>query len=316
MDALRLHAATAQILDDMRFLIGVVLSLPPTPSAKDLHKVHTTSAWTHKRISSLPLQSPEPRKHTTGPSDLLSPESAASDTVYSRQNSPGSAASPRISRRNSPLLQDGSQPDSSSEHSYPHHQQPPRAVLPGPLEPEDVLYQAVRQAALLYSRAIMRRQPFRAAVAHAEFLQLWTTMWRVPLATWKGVLGVFCWIVLAITPAARDTPHDRFVKSMLTIALNQMSVESWELADEAMKSGLRLQRWLREGDEARAAAERADIKEEPAAGDLATGMAEAENSLPTGGVGMGKAPDIGAFFEPNEAITGGGSTGSGLPKWQ
>ncbi|EOO03543.1 hypothetical protein UCRPA7_970 [Phaeoacremonium minimum UCRPA7] len=312
-NSMNLHAATARILDDMRFLIGAVLSLPSKPSKIDLHKVHTTAAWIHERISRLPVQSPEARKHPAAVSDLLSPESAG-DAVYSRQNSPASAASPRISRRNSPLLQDGSQPDSSSEHSYPHSR--PQPVLPGPLEPEDVLYQAVRQAALIYSRVIMLRQSFRAVVTQNEFLQLWTTMWRVPLATWKGVLGVFCWIVLGITPTARETPHDRFVKSMLTISLNQMSIENWEIADAAMKAGLKLHQWLRDGEEEHARAERGGEDDEAMAADIIMNMAETATSLPSGGDGKGKASETGAFLEPSEAIMGGGSARSVLPKWQ
>lgn len=108
------------------------------------------------------------------------------------------------------------------------------------------MYQAIRQAALIYSRAIMNRRPLSDPVSCSEdeFLRLWTAVWRVPLKLWKGVLGVFVWVMLSLTPAARGTPHERYVKSLLTIGLVQVGLEDWEVGEKGMRGALKLVLWL------------------------------------------------------------------------
>lgn len=124
------------------------------------------------------------------------------------------------------------------------------AVLEGvaQLQPtsQDIMYQAVRQTALIYARAIMNRKPLRdpATCSQEDFLQLWTTVWKVPLRSWKAVLGVFVWIMLSITPASRGASHSRFVKSLLTVGMTQMGLEDWEVAEKGMRDALTLVGWL------------------------------------------------------------------------
>lgn len=112
------------------------------------------------------------------------------------------------------------------------------------------MYQAVRQAALIYARAIMNRKPLRdpTVCSQEDFLQLWTTVWKVPLRSWKVALGVFVWVMLSITPAARGSPHERFVKSMTTVGLVQMSIEDWSVAERGMRGALTLTKWLAGGN--------------------------------------------------------------------
>ncbi|KAH6844926.1 hypothetical protein B0I37DRAFT_392272 [Chaetomium sp. MPI-CAGE-AT-0009] len=252
---LHIHPAVASILDDMRFLLAAVLALPERPSAKELQKVHTTSAWIHERISSLPEYSPAIRRH-----------SAASSTP-----STGSSAMPET-------CEDPQPPPSRRRQSHAErqqHQNPPRTLKPAaaagqaqqrtlkltppppppvPLATDsdsdspspDPVYQTVRLAALLYSRAIMHRRPFSLVVTSDEFLRLWTTAWRVPLSTWRSLLGVFNWVLLPIVPSGGKAaqPHDRFVKGMMNISLFQMGVDNWEIASAVMEAELSLQRWL------------------------------------------------------------------------
>ncbi len=115
--------------------------------------------------------------------------------------------------------------------------------LPAP----DPLYQAVRQTALVYTRAVLQRRPFSEVVDPAEFVQLWTSTWRVSLTAWKGLLGVFMWAMLAIVASGRGTAHDLFVKSMLSICTVQASLESWDVAVGALRAAVRLNRWLAGG---------------------------------------------------------------------
>lgn len=250
-DALKLHPATASILDDMRFLISTVLALPDEPSAKELRKVHTTSAWIHDRISNLPDYTPLVRSAAAA-----HPETVPVDRNGSRgsgslgtehDTSHGDVPSPLLPPQNDME----SHPAGPSSNTQRRKQQSREKAASAPVpESPDFLYQSVRLAALMYSRAVMERRPFSSVVAQEDFLLLWTTMWRVSLATWKGVLGVFNWAVLPIGPAASDTPHGRSVKSMLTISTLQMSLDNWELTSGAMKAGLSLQRWLGHGAEA------------------------------------------------------------------
>lgn len=249
----------------MRFLIGLVLSLPASCSQKDLQKLQTTSTWIYDRISDLPEEVMAVPQHR-GSDGLVSSPKATSvfDLNQSVRRSP-SAASPRVltEQRHSPGL-----PYGQEQRPPPHQRGVPPVSVPGdraarppqqqPFSPElgdtsaapptapDVIYQAVRQAALIYARAIMLRRPLRdqSVCSQEDFLRLWTTVWRVPLRAWKALLGVFVWVVLCVTPASRGTPHERFVKNCLEVGLVQMGLESWEVAEKGMAGALRLMRWL------------------------------------------------------------------------
>ncbi|AEO55841.1 hypothetical protein MYCTH_101172 [Thermothelomyces thermophilus ATCC 42464] len=203
-DALRIHPAVASILDDMRFLLAAVLALPAKPSAKELQKVQATSAWIHERISGLSEDSPATRRPPEASSAPRADGSMVAEISKQVQSPHGSAS----------LLF--------------------RLVL---LLPPDHIYQAIRLAALLYSRAIMHRRAFSRVVMSDAYLRLWTTAWRVPLSTWRSLLGVLTWILLPL-------PHDRYMRGMLNICMFQMGMDNWEIASSAMEAGLRLQRRL------------------------------------------------------------------------
>lgn len=249
----------------MRFLIGLVLSLPAGCTHKDLQKLQTTSTWIYDRISDLPEEAVAVPQHR-GSEGLVPSQSATS--VFGLQQSvrrASSAASPRVApeQRRGPGL-----PYNQEQRPPPHQrivfpvsmpadhdgrapQQPlspalEDAAAAAPSTAPDVIYQAVRQAALIYARAIMLRRPLRdqRVCSPEDFLRLWTTVWRVPLRTWKSMLGVFVWVVLCVTPASTGTPHERFVRNCLEIGLVQMGLESWEVAERGMGAALRLMRWL------------------------------------------------------------------------
>lgn len=247
-EPLHLHPATAQILDDMRFLIGLVLVLPERPTEKDLQKVQTTSAWIYERICSLPAETlamPQQQQYrasagmlspiSAGPSDRRASSSGPSPRKPTRHHSP-SDLYPPVSFET---------PDLSSTFALGET---------GQVQPtfQDIMYQAVRQTALIYARAIMSRKSLQdpTVCSHEDFLGLWTTVWKIPLRTWKGVLGVFVWIILSITPASRGTSHSRFVKSLLTVGMTQMGLEDWDVAEKGMKGALTLVTWLAGGSSA------------------------------------------------------------------
>ncbi|KAL1881449.1 hypothetical protein VTK73DRAFT_3734 [Phialemonium thermophilum] len=244
-DELNLHATTASILEDMRFLISAVLALSAKPTSKELQKIRTTSGWIHAKISKIATHLPVAR-HTTsigeqervdaeGPScDESNATSAGGDIGHSSRKSALSAkdrCESGASRQKEHRVGGSDDGNIKSESTQPH---------------AHFIHQTIRLAALIYSRAIAERRPFSSVVGQADFLQLWSTMWRVPLSTWKEFIGIFNWAILPVTPTASSTAHGRFVKSMLTISVLQMGLENWELMGSAVQAGLCLQNWLGE----------------------------------------------------------------------
>ncbi|KAK3378612.1 hypothetical protein B0H63DRAFT_525829 [Podospora didyma] len=266
-EALKMHTAVASILDDMRFLLAAVLNLPEEASPKELQKVHTTSAWIYERMNSLPAEGPMARRLSAAASPT--PFSAASPTALGGQDSEASEEQTHPLQRQTslglPQQQTQQHQQASRRRSYqgpaakattpemrntPERSTPPlSSTTNNATEQPDYIYQAVRLTALMYSQAIMLRQPFSAVVSASDFAQLWTTAWHVPLSTWRSLLGVFNWLLLPLVPSGKSTPHDRFVKGALSISLLQISMDNWEIACGAMEGMLRLQRWLGGGED-------------------------------------------------------------------
>ncbi|KAF4810383.1 hypothetical protein CGCSCA5_v010681 [Colletotrichum siamense] len=130
----------------------------------------------------------------------------------------------------------------TAPHHHHHHRQQQQQ------HNSDYMYQAIRETAIVYSRAIMNRTPLSVACTQHEFLQIWATVWRVPLSAWNSSVGTFHWIMLAIAPACHTTPHGRFVKNMLMVSTLALGVDNWAVAIGAAKAGLKLQHWLKGQD--------------------------------------------------------------------
>lgn len=215
-----------------------MLALPGSPSDKDLQKVQTTSAWIYDRISSLPAETRVVQQHR-GSDGMLSAGSPVSVGPSNRRASSGGPDPRKVSRQHSP-----------SDWLPPVTFETTQGRLPPTESSPDIIYQAVRQAALIYTRAIMNRQPLRdpRVCSQEDFLRLWTTVWTIPLRGWKAVLGIFVWVLIAITPASRGTPHEKFVKSLLNAGMSQMGLEDWQVAEKSMRGALTLVDWLAGGD--------------------------------------------------------------------
>jgi hypothetical protein len=256
---LGISEATAAILDDIRFLMATVRALPDKPSAKELRKVHSTSSWISERIARVPWDPPEspsnwsPLRRNSSQAVLVAaqlrnrgedllPGSASSAEGVRSQSGPALAPQPLardVSERGDPVPTSSLARRRCTSMSL-------RAVSPAhPADGAHLVHRCVRLSALLYSRAILERRPFSAVVTTEEFLQLWTAIWRVPLTKWKSLLGIFNWLILPIVPVARGTPHDQFVKSMMTMSIIQLGLENWDIFTGAMDAALGLQRWLR-----------------------------------------------------------------------
>ena len=72
-------------------------------------------------------------------------------------------------------------------------------------------------------------------------------MWRIPLSRWKQTPGIFFWIVLAVTPFARDKQEGRFLKGMLAATTIAIGLVDWDVVMGMLRGFLAVQRWLRRG---------------------------------------------------------------------
>ena len=260
-----IHPTTASILDNMRFLVSTVLRLPEDASPIELRKVHHTSAWTHEQMLKLPPDGPVTRRPSPG---LASAPSPAVKTEFEPQTRGGLEGNSGLVAAASPTTQMTQQ---FSAYGLGVQQQATRHVsgigagemsgrregslgeelaMQTSTEAPDYVYQAIRISALLYTRAIMARRPFGQVVSMEDFLELWTTAWRVPLATWRTLLGVFNWMLLPLISSVgvANSGHGLWTKTMMNATLLQMGMEHWELACLSMDAAMRLQRWLKGDD--------------------------------------------------------------------
>jgi len=118
---------------------------------------------------------------------------------------------------------------------------------PGDELSRDQIYKSLRLASLIYCKAIVTRTNLAKSCTLSDLNQLWFNMWQVKLSRWKQIPGIFLFIILAAIPAAQDTAHGRFLKSMLKTTSSYIALEHWDVADASLMAFVRLQRWLRNG---------------------------------------------------------------------
>jgi hypothetical protein len=111
----------------------------------------------------------------------------------------------------------------------------------------DYIYQSCRAAATIYSAAILSQTPLSLSCTPQLLQQLWMTMWRVPLSRWKQTPSIFFWIVLVVTPFARDKPEGRFLKGMVAAGTIAIGLVDWDVVMGTLRGFLAVQRWLERG---------------------------------------------------------------------
>lgn len=269
VSALGLHPATAWLLDEMVFLINAVLDLPATPSESELASLKSTAAWILERIEQLSVDSPDGVVPPAGVADSVTTTGTEAEHTA---NTDGQAKGPPTDKeppkphsllpRYPKFSSDrptASSPPSSSSSASTESQTPtaPPRPLTSQHPPAGPLYTAVRLTASLYTRAIVDRLPLSEICADEDALAILAASWRVPLDRWRGVVGVFLFIVVAIVPTLHQRSdaaggggiyshiHTRFAKSILQIGLMNVALVDWPACREMMSRALRLQRWLR-----------------------------------------------------------------------
>lgn len=259
----------------MRFLFNTILWLPADPTPQQLHKVKTTSEWMHNRLTNLNPVSGGSRQA----SRRASPQQETVSRPGSRQElqglpTEGHGKSPDVPlKRPQPLQTMGRVSSIYGMSSRQGHEAYSTGNSPGsnqnldirassePIEKPDFLYQAVRLAALIYSRAIMVQAPISETCTPAEFLRVWTATRRVPLSAWKAAGGVFQWVMLAMAPVCHGTAQAREVKSMLLVSVLSLGLENWHVSMDSARAGLRVQQWLSQGSRHGAASSQHDDRQ-------------------------------------------------------
>lgn len=112
---------------------------------------------------------------------------------------------------------------------------------------QDYIYKSLRLASLIYCKAIVSRTNLAKSCTLSDLNHLWANMWQVKLSRWKQIPGIFLFIILAAIPAAQDTAHGRFLKSMLKTTSSYIALEYWDVADTSLMAFVKLQRWLKNG---------------------------------------------------------------------
>jgi hypothetical protein len=212
-EVLGLHPATASMLDDIRFLISTALNLPDDAPPEKLERLKKTAQWIHDRISGMPQDAPM-RADAGAAADMVDPVPKTEDSDVEPHSllpnypkfssdsrrpsaSPGESSSTFHSKRSAVSPSDAAQPPTEVS-AGDDGKGKGKAAAPKPQAEADPLYAAVRLAAPLYARAIANRSSFAEACSPMDALQILGATWRIPLARWRAVVGVFLFILAPI----------------------------------------------------------------------------------------------------------------------
>ncbi|KAL7920341.1 hypothetical protein ACQKWADRAFT_298742 [Trichoderma austrokoningii] len=241
--ALKLHRSSAQILDDVRSVIQMVQSLPPSPTAQELLRVKEAALWALGKLDQMPENIPL-YEHDDGTGRGAE---EGDDVQWETTGYEGAATSPASTSSD----YDSSSPRSNETASI-------SGSPPAPADEtanarlartkNDAMYRCIRVTASIYYRAIIARVPTSQILGETDFLKLWELVWEVSVPYWKMAVGVFIWVMAAAVPSCHSSPPARMIKTLSVVGWMTMGLENWHVAISAANTALGLQRWLR-GDQ-------------------------------------------------------------------
>jgi hypothetical protein len=119
------------------------------------------------------------------------------------------------------------------------------SALPPGLSPPDPIYDTLRLISLLYSTAVLARQPLSTSSTPEQLQALGEKMWRVPLTRWKKIPGILLWIVLVACPCPIENKlQKKFLKMIIATIAMYIGVEHHEVAVACMRGFWEVQRWI------------------------------------------------------------------------
>jgi hypothetical protein len=109
------------------------------------------------------------------------------------------------------------------------------------------MYLVVRRIALIYCKAISNRSPISTACSEEDINVIWPNIWQLGLPTWKSVLGIFVWVMIALSTNCHKTRFGRLIKTLTVSTMMSLGMDDWHLFLDIAKTAFRIQRWLAEG---------------------------------------------------------------------
>ncbi|KAK1500613.1 hypothetical protein CTAM01_06548 [Colletotrichum tamarilloi] len=184
-EKLGICGATANILDDVRFLTDSVTSASAMASASRKSKIRSTASWLYEKL---------------------------------REQGTAMAATR------------------------------PTQVASSPSTEKERILETVRIAAVIYSWSIKSLRHI-SRFDDADMLQAaYASLTSVSMTTWKGIPGIFLWVMLVAAPNAAADAKGRFVRRKMAVTGLSIGFEDFALGISYLKAFWGVQRWIaREG---------------------------------------------------------------------
>ncbi|KAM0501881.1 hypothetical protein ACHAP8_004177 [Fusarium lateritium] len=161
---------------------------------------------------------------------------------YERISSLSEMTPPLQSSCNSSRSSSVESPDQSPSSSRTDKSSSPATNLP------DKMYIVVRKIALIYCKAVSTRSPISSACSEEDINVIWPAIWESGLPTWKSVLGIFVWVMIALSTNCHKIKFGRLIKTLTVSTMMSLGMDDWYLFLDIAKTAFRIQRWLAEGD--------------------------------------------------------------------
>ncbi|KXH42142.1 hypothetical protein CSIM01_12374 [Colletotrichum simmondsii] len=124
----------------------------------------------------------------------------------------------------------------------------PTHVASSPSTEKERILETVRIAAVIYSWSIKSLRQI-SRFDDADMLQAaYASLTSVSMTTWKGIPGIFLWVMLVAAPNAAADAKGRFVRRKMAVTGLSIGFEDFALGISYLKAFWSVQRWIaREG---------------------------------------------------------------------
>ncbi|ORY62599.1 uncharacterized protein BCR38DRAFT_346452 [Pseudomassariella vexata] len=113
----------------------------------------------------------------------------------------------------------------------------------------ELIQETIRLAALVYSGSIMSLTLFSQFLSPGILEDLYSTMMKVSLSTWKYIPGIFLWVMLILCPSTANDRRGRFIRRKMAVAGLSIGFEDFPLAISYLRGFWLVQRWIVENGE-------------------------------------------------------------------
>ena len=114
-----------------------------------------------------------------------------------------------------------------------------------PLDPAselELITSAIRLTALIYTSCVVSLTPFTQVTHHVAEIKRHIS--RVPMSRWKGIPGIFLWILMVISPTCGPGIDDRKWRKKMPVTAMAIGLEGFGLGIEYLRANWLVQRWI------------------------------------------------------------------------